>query len=128
MKGRVMVLMFSLMSAAVLLAATGVDWMSEVPARDQQKTNPFRDQPEAIQAGRLLFEDHCAQCHGNNAEGKKKRPSLRTSRIQSQASEGAVHWLLYNGNVRRGMPSWSKLPDQQLWQLVTFVRSLKTAE
>jgi mono/diheme cytochrome c family protein len=128
MKSRVMVLMFSLMSAAVLLAATGVDWMSEVPARDQQKTNPFRDQPGAIQAGRLLFEDHCAQCHGNNAEGKKKRPSLRTSRIQLQASEGAVHWLLYNGNVRRGMPSWSKLPDQQLWQLVTFVRSLKTVE
>jgi mono/diheme cytochrome c family protein len=128
MKRRLMVVMFSLMSAGVLLAAAGADWMSEVPPRDQQKTNPFRNQPEAIQAGRLLFEDHCAQCHGENAEGKKKRPSLRTARIQSEASEGAVHWLLFNGNVRHGMPSWSKLPDQQLWQLVTFVRSLKTAE
>jgi mono/diheme cytochrome c family protein len=128
MKRRLVVLMFSLMSAGVLLAAAGADWMSEVPAHDQQKTNPFRDQPEAIQAGRLLFEDHCAQCHGENAEGKKKRPSLRTPRIQSEASEGAVHWLLLNGNVRHGMPSWSKLPDQQLWQLVTFVRSLKATE
>jgi mono/diheme cytochrome c family protein len=120
--------MFSLMSGGVLLAAGGADWMSEVPARDQQKTNPFRDHPEAIEAGRLLFADHCAQCHGDNAGGKGKRPSLRTERIQSQASEGAVHWLLFNGNVRHGMPSWSRLPDQQLWQLVTFVRSLKTAE
>lgn len=128
MKGKLMVLMFALISTAVLLAATSTDWMSEVPTRDQQKTNPFRDRPEAIQAGRRLFEDHCAQCHGDNAEGKKKRPSLRTSRIQSEASEGAVHWLLFNGNVRHGMPSWSKLPDQQLWQLVTFVRSLKAAE
>ncbi len=128
MRRKLMVLMFSLMSAGVLLAAAGADWMSEVPVRDQQKANPFREQPEAIQAGRLLFDDHCAQCHGDNAEGKGKRPSLRTARIQSQASEGAVHWLLYNGNVRRGMPSWSKLPDQQLWQLVSFVRSLKTAE
>ena len=123
-----MLLTFSLMSAGVLLAAAGTDWMSEVPARDQQKTNPFRGQPEAIRAGRLLFEDHCAQCHGNTAEGKGKRPSLRTARIQSEASEGAVHWLLVNGNVRHGMPSWSKLPGQELWQLVTFVRSLKTAE
>jgi mono/diheme cytochrome c family protein len=128
MKRRLVVLIFSLMSAGVLLAAAGADWMTEVPARDQQKTNPFRDQPEAVQAGRLLFEDHCAQCHGDNAEGKKKRPSLRTPRIQSEASEGAVHWLLLNGNVRHGMPSWSKLPDQQLWQLVTFVRSLKATE
>jgi mono/diheme cytochrome c family protein len=128
MSRRLIVFMFSLISAGVLLAAAGSDWMTEVPARDQQKINPFRDQPEAIQAGRLLFADHCAQCHGENAEGKNKRPSLRTARIQSQASEGAVHWLLFNGNVRHGMPSWSKLPDQQLWQLVTFVRSLKAAE
>ena len=128
MKRKLIVLTFSLMSAGVLLAAAGSDWMSEVPARDQRKTNPFRDQPGAIQAGRLLFEDHCAQCHGDNAEGQGKRPSLRTARIQSEASAGAVHWLLFNGNVRHGMPSWSKLPDQQLWQLVAFVRSLKAAE
>jgi mono/diheme cytochrome c family protein len=128
MKRTLMILMFSLLSAAILLAAAGSDWMSQVPTRDQQRTNPFRDQPQAIQAGRLLFEDHCAQCHGDKAEGKGKRPSLRTSRIQSEASEGAVHWLLLNGNVRHGMPSWSKLPDQQLWQLVSFLRSLKVAE
>lgn len=128
MRRRLMALMFLLMSTAVLLAASGSDWMSEVPTRDQQKTNPFRDQPEAIQAGRLLFEDHCAQCHGDHAEGKKKRPSLRTSRIQSEASEGAVHWLLLNGNVRHGMPSWAKLPDPQLWQLVAYLKSLKVAD
>jgi mono/diheme cytochrome c family protein len=128
MKRKMIVLMFSLMSACVFLAAAGGDWISEVPARDQQKTNPFRGRPEAIQAGQLLFEDHCAQCHGEGAQGKGKRPSLRTARIQSEASEGAVHWLLFNGNVRHGMPSWSKLPDQQLWQLVAFVRSLKTAK
>jgi mono/diheme cytochrome c family protein len=128
MRCKLMIWMLSLMSGGVLLAAAGADWMNEVPARDQQKANPFRGQPEAIQAGRLLFEDHCAQCHGNTAEGKGKRPSLRSVRIQSEASEGAVHWLLVNGNVRHGMPSWSKLPDQQLWQLVSFVRSLKGTE
>ena len=130
MKRKFSVVIFSLVSAAVLMAVAGAgsDWLAEVPAHDREKTNPFRDQPQAIQAGRLLFADHCAQCHGDHAQGTKKRPSLRTSRIQSEASEGAVHWLLVNGNLRHGMPSWSKLPDQRLWQLVSYLRSLKAAE
>ncbi|HEY6305567.1 MAG TPA: c-type cytochrome [Candidatus Angelobacter sp.] len=128
MKRQLMVLIFSLVSAAALLAAAGSDWLTQVPARDREKTNPFRDQPQALQAGRLLFEEHCAQCHGDNAQGKSKRPSLRTPRIQSQATEGDVHWLLCNGNVRHGMPSWARLPDHQLWQLVTYLRSLKAAQ
>jgi len=123
-----MALMFCLVSAAVLTATAGGDWLAEVPTRDREKTNPFRDQPQAIEVGRLLFAGHCSQCHGENAQGTKKRPSLRTARIQSEASEGALHWLLVKGNVRHGMPSWSKLPDQQLWQLVSYVKSLKAAE
>jgi mono/diheme cytochrome c family protein len=128
MKKGLMVWILWLVSAAVLTAAAAGDWLTEVPARDREKSNPLRDQPQAIQAGRLLFADHCAQCHGTNAQGTKKRPSLRTTRIQLEASEGAIHWLLMNGNVRHGMPSWSKLPDQQLWQLVSYLRSLKTAD
>jgi len=120
--------MFCLFSAAVLVAAGGADWMAQVPGRDRQKTNPYHDQLQAIQAGRLLFEEHCAECHGNDAQGKRKRPSLRTPRIQSEATEGEVHWLLVNGNIRRGMPSWSKLPDQQLWQIVSYLKSLKTED
>jgi mono/diheme cytochrome c family protein len=116
-----------IISAGSLLAIASGDWLNEVPAREQQKTNPFHDQPQAIQAGRLLFEDHCAQCHGDNAQGKNKRPSLRSLRLQS-AAEGSLHWFLVNGNVRRGMPSWSKLPDQQLWQLVSYLKSLKPSD
>lgn len=86
--------------------------------------NPYRGQEDAVKAGRLLFLDHCSQCHGNNGEGKKTKPPLRTPRIESQASEGDLHWFLINGNVRRGMPSWSKLPDPQIWQLVSYLKSL----
>jgi mono/diheme cytochrome c family protein len=44
--------------------------------------------------------------------------------VQQEATEGDLHWLLVNGNPRRGMPSWSRLPDPQLWQLVTYLKSL----
>jgi len=35
-----------------------------------------------------------------------------------------LFWLLTNGVVRRGMPVWSKLPEPQRWQLVSYIKSL----
>jgi mono/diheme cytochrome c family protein len=110
------------------LAAFGVAngaWLKSVPARDHEKTNPFRGQPDAIAAGRRIFLDRCSKCHGENAEGNKKHPPLKSQRVQQEASEGDLHWLLVNGNMRRGMPSWAKLPDQQLWQLIAYLKSLQ---
>jgi mono/diheme cytochrome c family protein len=118
-------LLILLMFSAVLLFGTADGaWLAKVPASDHQKTNPYEGQPDAIAAGRKVFEEHCTKCHGQNAQGVKKRPSLRTERIQQQATVGDLHWLLVNGSMKRGMPSWAKLPDPQLWQLVTYLKSL----
>jgi mono/diheme cytochrome c family protein len=111
--------------SALSLMAANSDWLTQVPVRERQKSNPYRGNAEAVQAGQLLFADHCAQCHGEDANGKNKRPPLRSPRVQSQATEGDLHWFLVNGNIRRGMPSWSKLPDPQLWQLISYLKSLK---
>jgi mono/diheme cytochrome c family protein len=112
-------------SATFVFAVADGSWLRNVPARDHERINPFHEQPEAIAAGRRVFVDRCSHCHGENAEGTKKRPSLKGERIQQQATEGDLHWLLVNGNMRRGMPSWAKLPDQQLWQVITYVKSLR---
>jgi mono/diheme cytochrome c family protein len=111
--------------ATFVFAVADGGWLKNVPARDHERMNPFHEQPEAIAAGRRVFVDRCSHCHGENAEGTKKRPSLKSARIQRQATEGDLHWLLVNGNMRKGMPSWAKLPDQQLWQVITYVRSLR---
>ncbi len=109
-----------------MFAAATADgaWINKVPARDRDKVNPYRDQPDAVAAGQRIFHDHCAHCHGDDAQGTKKRPSLRTERVQQQASEGDLHWLLVNGYMSHGMPSWSKLGDPQIWQVISYVRSL----
>jgi len=99
-------------------------WLKNVPERDHRRINPYRGQPNAIAAGRRVFLDHCAQCHGEDAQGTKKRPALRSSRVQREASEGDLHWLLVNGNMWKGMPSWSKLGDPQIWQVIAYVKSL----
>jgi len=97
--------------------------LRKAPAKALAKRNPLESDPEAVAAGGKLFEMHCAECHGALADGGKKGPSLRVDDVQ-QASPGALFWLLTNGVVRRGMPVWSKLPEPQRWQLVSYIRSL----
>lgn len=113
-----------LLSAELIFGAADGKWLKDVPPRDHERANPYRGQGDAIAAGRRIFLDRCSQCHGENAQGTKKRPPLRSERVQQEATEGDIHWLLVNGNMRKGMPSWAKLPDQQLWQVITYVKSL----
>jgi mono/diheme cytochrome c family protein len=111
-------------SLAVFATSNGA-WMSNVPQRDRERVNPYHDQPDAVAAGRRIFVDHCAHCHGNDAEGTKKRPSLKSARVQQDATDGDLHWLLVNGNRGQGMPSWVKLGDPQIWQVICYVKSLR---
>jgi len=106
-----------------MLLATDQSWKRHVSQRDRDKQNPYSRQADAVAAGSRLFSEHCAKCHGDDALGQGKRPSLRTPDVQN-ASDGEIFWILKNGFLRRGMPSWSSLPDASRWQLVTYVKSL----
>jgi mono/diheme cytochrome c family protein len=94
------------------------------PATASRLQNPYADQPNAVLAGRKLFLQHCAQCHGENAEGRGNAPPLRSG-VVSETPDGVLYWFLKNGNLRAGMPSWSGLPPQQRWQIVSFLKSLR---
>jgi len=97
--------------------------LAKAPEKARAKRNPFENDPEAVAAGRNLFEQHCSECHGSAGEGSKKAPSLRAEEVQN-AAPGAIFWIVTNGVVRRGMPVWSKLPEPQRWQLVSYIKSL----
>jgi mono/diheme cytochrome c family protein len=122
-----LVLTLLLLSAFAVFATSNGAWMEKVPQKERDKTNPYGSQADAVAAGQRIFHDHCAHCHGADAEGTKKRPSLRTERVQLQATEGDLHWLLVNGD-KSGMPTWSKLGDPQIWQVIAYVRSLKVEQ
>ena len=88
--------------------------------------NPFADDRGAGGEGRQLFVSfNCAGCHGDHAGGGMG-PSLRDpdwiygnteSQIFASIAEGRAH----------GMPSWStKLTQDQIWRLVTYIKSLRT--
>jgi mono/diheme cytochrome c family protein len=118
-----LVLALTLVSAAVAYATADGSWLRHVPDADRARTNPYAGQADAIAAGGRVFEDHCAKCHGADAEGRGKKPSLRSSRVQG-ARDGEIFWLLKNGNLGKGMPTWNKLQEQTRWQVIAYVKSL----
>jgi len=98
--------------------------IENAPEKACLRPNPFENDPEALLAGGKLYQRECSECHGMKAEGGKRAPSLLREEAQ-QASPGTLFWILTNGVVRHGMPVWSKLPEPQRWQIVTFLKSFK---
>jgi mono/diheme cytochrome c family protein len=115
----------SLMFAGLLWASVNDGlWINKVPEKDKVRQNPFEHDASAVAAGAKLFRQNCSQCHGSEALGMDKHPNLHSDRIRN-ATPGELEWLLKNGSMKNGMPSWSKLPEQQRWQLVRYLKSLQ---
>ena len=92
------------------------------PPSSKLLENPYRGKQDAILAGKKLVQRHCAQCHNSQRESSEKAPDLKSPYIQN-TPPGSLFWFLKNGNLKDGMPAWSRLPDPQLWQIVTYVQT-----
>jgi mono/diheme cytochrome c family protein len=98
----------------------------KAPANAAARANPLAGRSPAAVGGRKLFLRECVECHGQDARGLEKKHSadLLLPVVQAQ-SDGSLFWKITNGNPDRGMPSFSKLPALQRWQLVLYIRTLK---
>jgi mono/diheme cytochrome c family protein len=119
-------LLACIVGCLTLIATAAIEgsWLPKVPEKDRTRANPYENDGQAVLVGQKLFQQHCASCHGATAEGKGKRPNLHSDTIRS-AKPGELQWLLTNGYLAKGMPSWSRLPEQQRWQLVTYLKTLQ---
>jgi cytochrome c oxidase cbb3-type subunit 3 len=89
--------------------------------------NPFEGNAYAISEGQRLFEWYnCSGCHAHGGGGMG--PPL----IKDQWIYGVEPANLFDTIVKgrpNGMPTWGgKIPEYQIWQLVTYVRSLNQLE
>ncbi|MGC2112478.1 MAG: c-type cytochrome [Candidatus Korobacteraceae bacterium] len=123
-----------LRSALILAAATVlcmILWMT--PSAAQQGSfrnapssaagikNPYAGNGAAAAAGKKLYAQNCAHCHGKNQQGMGPAPALDSSSVRS-ANAGELFWFISTGKLADGMPGWSNLPKQQRWQIVTFLQ------
>jgi mono/diheme cytochrome c family protein len=121
---RVLVLItLALFVAGAAWARTGT-LVQQAPPKARTSGNPFEGQQQALRAGAKLFARECAACHGPDGTGIGKAPPLNLADVQ-EAAPGALFWVLRNGSLKRGMPSFAHLPEAQRWQIITYLKTLK---
>ena len=97
-------------------------WLA--PESAAARSNPLAGRKDVLGGGGKLFQRHCAECHGTGGTGRKKAANLTLPIVQSQ-HDGVLYWKITNGNPDRGMPSFSRLPELQRWQLVLYLRTFQ---
>jgi high-affinity iron transporter len=115
--------MKKLVVALIFAAALRGDLLDRVPASAASKANPSAGRRDARLAGRKLFAQHCAACHGQQAEGRGKAPPLMQPRVRG-AAPGILFHAITNGSLRAGMPSFAAIPEPERWQIVTYLKGL----
>ncbi len=92
-------------------------------AQHEQKVDKskFIGDLKAIEAGRALFANGCAACHGADGRGGRG-PNLRERVFWHPVDDETLYKAIEKG-VSGGMPP-ANLPEEQTWQVVAFVRSL----
>jgi mono/diheme cytochrome c family protein len=94
-----------------------------VPDEAAALENPVASSKESLQAGKTLFDLQCKACHGGagKGDGLIKSANLTTSEFLAQ-TDGAIHFKIHQG--RGVMPSFSALPDNQIWDVINYMRTL----
>jgi mono/diheme cytochrome c family protein len=95
--------------------------------------NPLPNDSKTLADGEDLYNNNCASCHGDKGDGKglfengyyPPPANLIAASTQSK-SDAQLRWIIKNGLSFTAMAAYPEFDDQQLWSLVTYIRSLKT--
>lgn len=87
--------------------------------------NPYAGDARRVAEGAKLFVAYnCLDCHGAGGSGAMG-PSLADGRWHFGGSAGELFQSIYEGRPD-GMPAWGgRIGDDQIWRLVSYVRSLE---
>jgi len=108
---------FTLLFACSLTAAA----QEHTPERDK---NPFAGNTEAAAAGQKTYEQTCQACHGGGGRGSERGPALTSGRFSRGGLDGEIFLNIRNGIKGTAMPPFAGLKQEQVWQLVTFIRAI----
>lgn len=108
----------------VLRAPEGPAPGLQVSRVQSQVRNPYDGDMGGIEEGRFLYvRMNCAYCHGFDGTGGMG-PDLTDKQWRYGGSDVDIFNSIYSGRAK-GMPAWGPLlPENQIWQLAAYVRSL----
>jgi len=118
--------LLTLLAAATLQAADNNPF-HDAPASAKAMKNPLAGQQPAIDAGKTLYARNCLSCHGRTLQGTGNVPSLVDGKLKG-VTAGEVFWFVTKGDKDSGMPSWSFLPEEKRWQVVSYVEAVASGK
>jgi mono/diheme cytochrome c family protein len=97
----------------------------------QNLKNPEPQNAESVEAGKKLYQRHCAACHGPNGKGdggmalSGGEPSDLTDDAWDHGSTDGEIFVVIRDGVSADMLAYrEKLTDKQIWQIVNYIRSI----
>ncbi|TMJ93222.1 MAG: c-type cytochrome [Actinobacteria bacterium] len=95
--------------------------------------NPVGPGAHVTDAGRFAYLGSCATCHGakgdgRGAFGRDTYPDAAdlTSPNTVAKTDAELFWIIKNGLAFTAMPGFGRVyPDQNIWELVSYVRALQ---
>jgi mono/diheme cytochrome c family protein len=116
------------MTAAALLLATAACGEPGAPAPPAG----LLDSAAARERGRAGYLEHCAICHGIDADGRGVREHALSGPPadfthpdwRRDSSPGEVFTVLRDGVRGTSMPSWRSLSETETWDLVAYLWSV----
>jgi cytochrome c oxidase cbb3-type subunit III len=106
----------------LLSAFLAVSLCAQDKPPEKKITNPFGKDKAAAEAGRVQFNSGCAVCHGPTGQGGRGSRLADIERVQKMA-DARMFEVIKEGVAGTQMPP-SSLSDSQIWQMVSFIRSL----
>lgn len=115
--------------------AVGAEPEYDLLSADTLLTSPLTDprSAEVLERGGELFVQFCQPCHGETGAGDgpvvgpDRLPALPTANLLSERardlSDGYVWGMI--GYGRGVMPDYNRVPRQDRWYIVAYVRSLQ---
>jgi mono/diheme cytochrome c family protein len=101
-----------------------------VPTQYAGLTNPLG--AEAASQGAEIFKTNCEMCHGpqghgDGSAGQALDPRPRNlAELQTKAGDDFLFWRIREGKPGTSMVAWKGiLTDEQIWQVITFIHTLK---
>src|SRR5262249_3274760 len=105
------------------VAIVGLSVSSLVAQQSDTTRNPLAGNTDAIAAGRRVYDQTCQTCHGPEGQGDRG-PALNRAEFAHGNEDGDLFHSIRSGAPGTQMPAFSRLSDEQTWQLVSYVRSL----
>ena len=129
LSGIIFVLLLSLAAGSVVYAFFHPGpWI--VPEEAKRAPNPIKPSRANPTEARHVYQDNCAECHGEMGKGDGDRSrvfgtppaNFTDATHMNTMSDGELFYKMSEGH--RPMPAFKKrLSDEQRWQLVLFIRS-----